>query len=125
MDDEIEILPHIMIILLMEVKALVCIPIKLLFINIANETSVLHVFVTSLSLISELGKSINNNTKDNVEQNCNNQKEEGEIHYTSEVESLNIFFCSRLSWQELSNSSSTSNSIVDSREEAMHHCHTN
>lgn len=125
MNNEIEILPHIMIILLMEVKALICIPIELLFINIANEAQVLHIFFASTPLISQLSKCINNNTKNDIEQNCNNQQEKREVHYRPEIESLQVLSSCCLRWQKLSNTSSTSYTIIDGRQEAVHHGHTN
>jgi hypothetical protein len=124
-NDEIEILPDIVIIFLMEVKAFICVSVKFLLVDVTDEATIFHIFVTGQTLVSELRERINNNTEDDIQQNCDHKQEKCEIDYSSEIESLNIFCGCCLSWKELSNTTSTSNSIIDSGKEAMHHSHTN
>lgn len=124
-NDEVQILPDIMILSDVELEAFLSISIKCLPLKVANEAFVLLIFKHVHLLTSKLCKRINNNTEDNVKQNCNDDQEECQIVNGSEVEALDVLGSCRLCWQELTDSSTTSNTVVDGREEAMHHRHTN
>lgn len=67
MNDEVQILPHIVIVFLMEVKPFVCVSVKFLLVNVADEAPVFHILVTGQTFISELGECINNNTEDDIQ----------------------------------------------------------
>lgn len=114
-----------MILCNVEFEAFVSVSIECLSLKVANEAFVLLIFKHVHLLTSKLGKRINNNTENDVEQNCNDDQEEGQIVNGSEVEPLDILGSCRLCWQELTDSSTTSNTVVDGREEAVHHRHTN
>ena len=85
-----------MIVLLVILEALISISIKSLLFDTTNETNVFGVFNDTDIDVSQLSESINNNTEDNIQQNCNNQKEERQIINRSEVETLSILWSSRL-----------------------------
>ena len=80
----------------MILEALISISIKSLLFDTTNETNVFGVFNDTDIDVSQLSESINNNTEDNIQQNCNNQKEERQIINRSEVETLRILRNSRL-----------------------------
>jgi hypothetical protein len=75
-DNKVEVLPDIMIVLLVELEALLCVPIKLLLINIANEADVLHILDGLRFLISQLGEGIDDDTENDVQQDCDDDHEE-------------------------------------------------
>ena len=88
MDNEVDILPNIVIGHRMELEALLRVPVKRLSIDAANKAHILYVIIRLSLLISQLGKSINNDTENNVQQNCDDKQEEGQIISRSEVEAL-------------------------------------
>jgi len=108
MDDKVEVLPNIMIIVNMKLKALFGILIEHLPFMVADEAFVFHVSLGIVFLTSQLGESINNNTEDDVEQNCDDDQEECQIINSSEVESLDVFLGSGLSWQVFSDTTTSS-----------------
>ena len=123
MNDEVEILPNVVVIFLMELKALLSFSVELLFLDIADKTEVFHIFNSLRFLISKLRKRINDDTENNVEQDCNNDHKEWQIINGSEVEPLNVLRSCGLSWEEITNTTSTSQTVVEGGEEAMHHWH--
>ena len=76
MNDEVKVLPNVVVIFLMELKAFFRFSVKLLFLNIADEAEIFHIFNGLRFLISELCKCINDDTENNVEQDCNNDHKE-------------------------------------------------
>jgi len=75
MNDEVEVLPHFVVVVYVYVKSFFCLSIERLPVNIANETHVLYVKVSLLFLFSKLCKCIDNNTEYNVEKDSlKNQK---------------------------------------------------
>ena len=76
MDDKVEILPNMVILLDVDIKAFPRITIHNLPVNIADETCILDIIRFFNSFLSQLRKSINNNTEDNIEQDCNDDQEE-------------------------------------------------
>lgn len=79
MNDKVEIFPNIVVRYLMMIEAFFRIPFKSWFFNSANEANILCVVYNSNIDISQLCESIDNNTENNIQQNCNNQKEERQI----------------------------------------------
>ena len=77
MDDKVQILPDIMIIIDVELEALFGILIEHLPFMVANEAYVFHVSLGFIFLTSQLGKSINDNTENDVQQDCDDDQEEG------------------------------------------------
>jgi len=77
MDDKVQILPDIMIILDVELEALFGILIEHLPFMVANEAYVFHVSLGFIFLTSQLGESINDNTENDVQQDCDDDQEEG------------------------------------------------
>lgn len=103
----------------------ISVAVKNLSINVADEACVSNVFQGIIRLVTELGKCINDNTEDNVQQYCDHNQEESKIVHRPEVETLAIFYNSSLCWQVLTDSSTTSETVVDGAEEAVHHGHAN
>ena len=66
-DDEVQVLPNIMVVLDMELKALFGILIKHLPFMVTNEAYVFHVSISFIFDHSQLGESINDNTENDVE----------------------------------------------------------
>lgn len=110
-----------MILLSVKLKALSSVSFEHLSIQIANEAKVLDVLLSLGFLISQLSKCIDDDTEDDVEEDCDDQQEESQVIYRSEVESLLILFDRCLGGQEFSDTTSTSQPVVDSGKEAMHH----
>ena len=77
MDDKVQILPNIMIMKNMELKAFFGILIEHLPFMVANEANIFHVRFRFIFKTSQLGESIDDNTENDVEQNCNDDQEEG------------------------------------------------
>lgn len=77
-------------------KAFFRISVESLLFNTANETKIFCVVKDSYVYISQLCKSINDNTKDDIQENCDDKQEEGQIVNGPKVESLRIFRSSRL-----------------------------
>lgn len=123
MDDEVEVLPDTMVSGNVFIKALFCVSVEHLPIDIANEASVLDVVVCIGFRVSQLSKSVNDDTEDNVQQNCDHDQEEGQVINCSEIKALDILNDSSLSGQVFSNSTTTSQPIINSAEEAVHHGH--
>jgi hypothetical protein len=76
MNDEIQVLPDAVVISGVMIKAVFCVSVQNLSINATNEASVILIFYNFSSQGSQLSKSINDNTKDNIQQNCNDNQEE-------------------------------------------------
>lgn len=121
MDNEVDILPHIVIGHGMELEALLRVPVKCLSIDAANKAHILAVIIRLSLLISQLRESIDNDTENNVQQNCDDEQKEGQIIGGSEVEALEVLRCSSLRGQELANTATATKAIVDCRQEAVHH----
>ena len=68
MDDVVNVCPNKVLLLNVLVEPLAFL-VKCALIQIANETVVKLIIVSLLLLVSQLGKSVNNDTKDNVHQN--------------------------------------------------------
>ena len=77
MDDEVQVLPDIMILSDVELEAFFSVSIEGLSLKVADEAFVLLILKHVHLLTSKLGKRINDNTEDDVEQNCNDDQEEG------------------------------------------------
>jgi len=92
---------------------------------VADETDVLYVCHPLLVFFSQFCECVNNNTENDVEQDCFHLKEVRPVKNRLKVPALSILRNGGLCGQELSDSSSCSEAIVDSREEAVHHGHTN
>lgn len=76
MNDKVKVLPNVVVLFLMVLKALFGIFIKHSFVYSANETCVLSVSDNSDVNVSQLSESIDNNTENDVEQDCNDKQEE-------------------------------------------------
>ena len=98
MDDKVEVLPYMMILLDVDVKAFPRITIHYLPVNVTYETSVLDVIRFFNGFQSQLCKRINDDTEDNVQQDCDDDQEDREIEDSSEVETLDVFWSSCLRW---------------------------
>lgn len=121
MNDEVQVLPYIVIVLCVEFEALVGVSFKNLPVNIANEAKVVHVLLSLTFLISQLSECIDDDTEDDVEEDSDDDQEECQVICRSEGPTLLILFDSCLGRQELSDTSTTSQPIVDGGEEAVHH----
>lgn len=73
MDDEIDVLPLVVILLPMNAKACFSFSIECLLVDCTNETVVPHVSVGFTLVVSQLRKSIDDDTENNVEQDCDDQ----------------------------------------------------
>jgi hypothetical protein len=66
MDNEIYILPNVVIGDSVVLEALLCVPVERLSIDAANEAYILAIIIGLTFLISQLRKCIDNDTKDDV-----------------------------------------------------------
>ena len=66
MNDEVDILPNIVISDGMELETFFCIPVERLPIDTANEAHIFTVIICLSLLISQLCKCINNDTEDDI-----------------------------------------------------------
>lgn len=94
-------------------EPLFCVSFQDWSVDSADEAVVFDIVKFVLGCISQLGEGIDNNTENNVEQDCDNDQEESQIKDRPEVETLTILFNGSLCGQILSNTSTTSNTIVD------------
>ena len=108
MDDEVDVLPDIVVILSVVLEALLGISVKSLSADTANEANILAVIVSLTLLVSQLGKCIDDDTEDDVQKNCDDQQEESKIVCRTEVETLSVFRRSSLSRQELTDTTTAS-----------------
>ena len=74
MDEEVDIVPDLMIVAAVIVKALIRIPVQVLPIVPTDEANILHVVQLKTGLFSQLSKGVNDDTKDNVEQYDDNDQ---------------------------------------------------
>ena len=107
MDDEVQVLPDTVIFGDVYVKALFCVSVKHLPIDVANEANVFDIIVGLGFLISQLSKSVNDDTKDDVQQYCDHDQEEGQVINCSEIKALDILNDSSLSGKVFSDSTTT------------------
>ena len=107
MDNEVQVLPDTVIFGNVFVKALFCVSVEHLPIDVANEADVFDIIVSIGFLISQLSKSVDDDTKDNVQQYCDHNQEEGQVINSSEIKALDIFNNSSLSGKVFSNSTTT------------------
>lgn len=98
MDDKVKVIPNIVVTQHMALKAYIGIFVKHSFVNSTDETDVFGVINNPNVDVSKLSKSINDNTEDDVQQDCDNEQEEGQIIKRPEVETLSVFWDSSLSW---------------------------
>ena len=56
--------------------------------KIANETLLNPVIIVLLRIISHLGECINNDTEDNIQQDCDDEQEESQIVSRPEIKAL-------------------------------------
>jgi hypothetical protein len=64
---EMKILPDRVVMILMMLEAFICVSVEPLSINLADKADIFGVFVSRLFGISQLSKSINDDTENNVE----------------------------------------------------------
>ena len=76
MDDELEIRPHVVVFFGVNKETFFGLSVKGLAVDVADEANVLDVDLGLFLDFSELGKCVNNNTEDDVEQNCLDDDEE-------------------------------------------------
>jgi hypothetical protein len=103
-----------MIVFLMVLEPFICISVKALLFNTANETQVSCVIDDSNIYVSQLSKGIDDDTENDIEKNCDDKQEERQIVNGPEKESLSICRVMRLGRQEFSDTSSTSHTIINS-----------
>lgn len=87
-----------MIVFCVELKAFLSVPVKSLSADAANETNILAVFIGLTFLVSQLCKCINDDTENNIEQDCDDEQEEGQIVGRTEVETLFVLGGCCLGW---------------------------
>ena len=121
MDNEVEVLPDVVVVLQVVLEAFFGVSIEYLSVEIANEAEVLDILICLRFKVTKLSEGVDNNTKDDVEQDCDQDQEETQIVASSEIESLLVLTDRRLGWKEVSNTTTTSQSVVDSRHEAVEH----
>mmetsp|Transcript_6821 Transcript_6821/g.10995 ORF Transcript_6821/g.10995 Transcript_6821/m.10995 type:complete len:259 (-) Transcript_6821:7817-8593(-) len=102
-------------------ESFVCVAVKHLPVEVTDEAEILDVFVSLGLEVSQLCEGVNDNPEDDVQQNCNQNQEETQVVAGSEVEALQIHVHGRLSGQEVTNSSSSSEPVVDGGHEAVKH----
>ena len=90
-DDEVEVLPHLVVVVYVYFEALFSLTVKRLSIDVADEAYVLNVDICVLFEVSQLGKRVNNDTEDNVQQHCLYLDVVGHIEHRLEIEALNVF----------------------------------
>jgi hypothetical protein len=112
-NDEVDVLPNTVVILYVVGEPLFGVSFQYWSVDSADEAVVFDIVKFVLGCISQLGEGIDNNTENNVEQDCDNDQEESQIKDSPEVETLTILFDGSLCGQILSNTSTTSNTIVD------------
>jgi hypothetical protein len=97
--------------------------VELLLLDVANEAKVPHVVVSLLLVVSQLGEGVDDDTEDDVQQDCDDEEEEGQIVDRTEVETLAILRDCRLGGQEVTDAATTSQTVIQLGEEAVHHGH--
>jgi len=98
MDDEVKVLPNVVVLPLMVLKAFFRIFVEHGFVNSTDEADVFRVLNNPNVDVSQLSESIDNNSEDDVQQDCNNEQEEGQIVERPEVETLGVLRDGSLSW---------------------------
>jgi len=112
-NDEVDVLPNAVVVLYVVSESLFGVSFQDWPVDAADEAVVFDIAEFVLGGISQLGEGIDNDTENNVEQDCDNDQEESQIKDSPEVETLTILFDGSLCWQILSDTSTTSNTIVD------------
>lgn len=125
MYDEVQVPPNIVVILLMKLESLFSVFIKNSFVDSADKAGVLRVLYDLKIYFSQLRERIDDNSEDDIQQNCDNKQEERKIVERPEVEALSVFRNCSLCRKELTDTTTASDSIIYCRQEAMHHGHTN
>lgn len=113
MNNEVYVLPDVVIIHRVELKALLCVPVERLPANTTDEANILAVLVSLSLLVSQLCERINNDTEDDIKKNCDDEQEEGQIVGRAEVETLLVLSCCCLRWKELTNTATTTKTVVN------------
>jgi hypothetical protein len=90
MDDEVDVLPLVVILHPMNAKACFTFSLEGLLVGSTDETVVPHVSVGFTLLVSQLREGIDDDTVNNVQQDCDDQQEERQITHSSKVETLSI-----------------------------------
>ena len=103
-----------MVVLYVVGEPLFCVSFQYWSVDAADEAVVFDIGKFGLGCISQLGEGIDNNTENNVEQDCDDDQEESQIKHSPEVETLAILFDGSLCGQILSDTSTTSDTVVDS-----------
>ena len=79
MDDEVHVLPDVVVVSVMKFETLIGVSVKGLPFNAANEADIPIVIVRLTLLVSQLGKGIDDDTEDDVQQDCDHQEEERQV----------------------------------------------
>lgn len=112
-NDEVNIVPNIVILLPMELEALLRITINLDKIETTDETDVLLIIVIVTLHLSQHSERINNDTKDNVEQNDDDNQEERKVEEESDRECDGIIASTSLCREKLTNTTTCPQSVVE------------
>ena len=105
----------------MMLKPLIGFSFENLPVQVADEAFVFDILISCGFQVTQLGKGVDDNTEDDVQQNCDHDQEETKIVHTSEIEPLEIGVSCRLGWKEFTNTTTSSQSVVNSRTEAVEH----
>ena len=97
MDQEVDVVPHFMILVRMHVEALFRFFLEHLPLKPADVAHVLHVLVLLARLLSQLGERVNDDAKDHVEEDRDHEQEEGNVEEESNVVGLFVILSSRFS----------------------------
>jgi hypothetical protein len=122
-DDEVDVLPLVVVLRLVREEAGLRLPVKGLLVDVANEAVVPHVIVSLTLVVSQLGEGVDDDTEDDVEQDCDDQEEEGQIVDRPEVETLAVLRDCRLGGQEVADTATTPQTVIQLGQEAVHHGH--
>ena len=123
MDDKVDVLPLVVVMRPVRHEAVLRLSVKSLLFTITNKAKILHVNICLALIVSQLSEGIDDNTEDNIQKNCDDQEEEGQIIDRAKVEALAILWYGRLGRQEITNTATTSKTIIQLRQEAVHHGH--
>lgn len=117
--DEVHITPAIVVLCLMVNQVVPCSTLQDRSLQSADEALVLRIVFVLIFISTQLRKSVDNDTEDDVEQDCNYEQEEGQVVHQADEVGLLVDGSVSLRRQKLAHATTHPEPIIDCRQEAV------
>lgn len=124
MDYEVKVVPHVMVVILVLVKACTCHSLQVSSVQSTDEAFIVSQPKLVIRSCTQGCESVDNDTKHHVQENSDDDQEEGQVVSEPDVEGISVFWDESLGRQEFPDTSTHSDTVIQRGQEAVHQGHT-